>query len=405
MKKVAVVLIALVLASLFIYSPISSAQTVLSQAIPTPYLNVTETNQTVIIKTTYNELIINKKTNSPSVIYATKNEKPALQVNPKGLPAIDVLYVSDGSTLKVNWTSYQVIQRSPDLVEADFTGTVGDSTLTLRIIMGSFRPYIDIVLTAPSGPTMYYLVVPVNESIADLWTQAISYYSGASLTIQTTNVTLMSTGLGLDAIALLGLNQANNTNTLKFIAGYSNLPGYVSPAEAGGIYPSDLQENPYNATSGYILLTAAYPGGTPVAAGVRLVLTGYDPYAILAAGLEEPIKNAYPGAAEDFKVVVYTNELIDQFNKSVNLLKERLSNLTKENENLTKTLAEYQGCESYWKNEVKVRDYQIERLTDRIQKEGAISIAAFFIGALLGVIGGYYVLGVQKKVKITRRRR
>lgn len=404
LRKDAVLLLVLVAASLFIYSPISRAQGVVAQPIPSPYLNVTETNQTIVIRTTYNELIINKNTSSPTAVYASKGNNPPLQVNPTSLPAIDILYVSGGATHRVKWSGYQVIQRSPDIVEADFTGSMENSTLTLRLVMSSLKPYIDVVLTAPGGPTMYYLVFPINESIAGNWTQAISYYSGATLVSQPTNITIMTTGLGLDAVTLLGLKQAGNTTKVGFIAGYSNLPGYQSPVEAGGLYPSKLQDNPYNATSGFILLTAAYPGEAPFTAGIRLVLSNYDPYAVLASGLEEPVKTAYPVAENDYGAVIYTDELLTRLNQSLNVLRERLTNLTRENANLTKQLSEYKGCESYWKNEVNVRESQIDRLTQRIHREGAISVAAFFIGALLGAIGGYKVLGAQKKVRVSRRR-
>lgn len=407
MKKGAALLTILVLAGLVANAPVSMAQgsnPVQVETIPNPYLYINETNQTIIINTTYYEIIVGKTSHTVTAIYSLKDTNPPLEVNPASLPALDVIYVQNGEVYRVNWTNHQVIQRSQDLVEVDLTGQVSNGTLTLRLITGSLKPYINVVLTAPQGPTMYYLAVPVSENISGRWVQAVSYYSGETLLSQVMNVSLTSTGLGLDSIALLGLTGPNET-TLSFIAGYSNLPGYQSPAEAGGLYPSQLEKNPYNSTEGYILLTAAYPGGAPLLAGVRLVLAKYDPFSILASGLEEPVKAAYPGAADDFRAVIYSKDLLSQLNRTINVIRERLTNLTEENENLTKKLSEYQGCESYWKNEVKVRDYQIDRLNSRLQREGALAVAVFLVGVILGVAGGYYVVGVQRKRIVSKRRR
>jgi len=120
---------------------------------------------------------------------------------------------------------------------------------------------------------------------------------------------------------------------------------------------------------------------------------------------EDPVLAAYPKASRDYKGVIYESDILDSLNRTISLMKDRLKNLTEINEKLEKNVSTCKGCKSYWSNELHVKDLTIKRLNERLKRGGLLALGVFFLGLILGVGGGYYVIGVQKKKVGVRRRR
>ncbi len=405
MKNSAALLFTLGIILIAILPPIAGAQArVIGGGLPKAYVNVTETNATVVVSTEYNEIIINKTSSTISAILLNSGDYIGTRVNPRGIQALDIIYAFNNTRGRVQWTKYDVVKVSDDRARITLTGTIGNETVTLTLLMGAYRPYIDLVAQLPERPGFYYIILPVNESLDQNWIMAMTYYSSQGLTPLTTkNLTLEPTGYGLDALAMLGVTTTNKTTRLDLVFGYSNLPGYISPIEAGALQPKDVNITPYNTAEKAFYITAAY-GGASRTVGIRLLLAPYDPYAILAAGVEEPVKAAYPRADADYRGVIYENLILDRLNKTLTLMKNRLKNLTALNEKLEKNISTCKGCQSYWSNELHVKELTIKRLQERLRADGLLAEGAFFLGIILGVAGGYYVIGAQKKKVGVRRR-
>ncbi len=388
-----------------LFAPISKAQIqTIGGGLPKPFINITETNATVVVENSFNEIIINKSSNIISALILNRGDYKGTRVNPMKLPAIDLLYAFNNTVVRVEWKGYNVLKDSGDRVRIILNGAIENNNLTITLLMSSYRPYIDIVLNMPQLPGFYYLVFPVNKTIIEQWVLGMSYYSGQGLTTVTmNNLTMNPTGYGLDALAILGVMKENQTSRLDLVFGYSNLPGYISPIEAGALISRNVSINPYNKANNTFLIVAAYGAASQVA-GIRATFSEYDPYAVLATGLEEPVKAAYPRSSRDYQGVVFEAELLDRLNQTINLMKNRLKNITEENEALKKNLSECTGCKSYWSNELKVMKYQVKRLQERLRNDGILAVGVFILGIILGFGGGYYIVeGQRKRIGVRRR--
>ncbi len=147
-----------------------------------------------------------------------------------------------------------------------------------------------------------------------------------------------------------------------------------------------------NATTGAfmagVLPEAILEPGSSIEYTAKMLIIGVGIVQLDRAGLLETFLQTFPQLAEQFNTSLDFQTKIDELNRTVTSLRDRLDSLRKANEELQKQLQEYQGCEDFWKQEVKVRDAKIQTLEDRLQSAGMIQVAALIAGLLLGLAGG-----------------
>ncbi len=225
----------------------------------------------------------------------------------------------------------------------------------------------------------------------------------------------LSSMLGGPAFYIVADNGAGNwsvlvyeNDSIEFADNYTSTTGNIvlvdsktSPlyaarleAEGAAKYIAGVGHGPLdeNATTG-AFIASVFPEetvepGSSVSYTARLLLMGVGIVQLDRAGLLDVFLRAFPQLVDQFNTSLDFQAKIDELNKTVASLRERLDNLRKANEDLQKQLQEYQGCEDFWKQEVKVRDTKIQTLEDRLQSAGMIQVAALIAGLLLGLAGG-----------------
>ncbi len=399
---IAVALTLLALSTSLLSAPASGQ----SFNLPEPSITVAETNTSITVTTPYYRVVVNKTAAEIDYIELGYPGLQGTRITPSGYPGLALLY-GDNETLEaVPWTSVQLVDASEYRKLLVFETSIAGEPVRMTITLDAMLSYMPVIVDLPA-PGVYYLVLPVNASIAGDWVLALSYYSGGTLQqASTREPAILSAGNGMDSVALLGVSTQDNNTALDLVAGYSSLPGYIQPLRAGAV--QSLNQSIVGLPSGNdtLLLAVNYiVAGGGVVAGVNLAVAGYDPYTIVSSGLYYSVLAAYPDAINDYKAIVYFAEFTKQVNETITLLRNRITQLSEENKNLTKQLEEYQGCESYWKNEVKVRESTIERYRSMLQASGLKIVLALLAGLILGVVGGVYVFQRPQKPLVARKKR
>ena len=190
-------------------------------------------------------------------------------------------------------------------------------------------------------------------------------------------------------------NYVSSTGKLVLVNSKTS-PLYAATLEAEGAtkYIAGAGYGPLdeNATTG-AFIASVFPEetlepGSTVVYTARLLIIGVGIVQLDRADLLDLFLQAFPQLVEQFNTSLDFQAKIDELNRTVTSLRERLDSLRKANEDLLKQLQEYQGCEDFWKQEVKVRDTKIQTLEDRLQSAGMIQVAALIVGLLLGLAGG-----------------
>lgn len=374
---------------------ITGAQTITQQPLPGPYLRITESNETITITTPYYSFNISK-INGSILSYVAKG--PVGEILTVG-PGPVILYgASEDAISKVTWSSIQLIQLSDDEAVIVLRNATGAANLSLNIIVKSYTPQIDLVIS----PTPGYITVAVgvNGSLAN-WTAGVSYYSGYNLSVGGVDYnTSISIPGQFKSIALLGIVEENGTARVKYLASITRLPGYATPLTAGYY---DLSK--YNFSSHAIAVTYNIKENTTNMIGVSVTLTRYNPYVLVSSGAYDVVKALHPAAPREASQVVGIDGLLSILNDTITRLEDRIKRLVDENLNLTKQLDEYKGCEKTWKEEVKTWKMRYERLQEQLRSAGARTLGAFIVGIILGVIGGAYVINISGTKGIRGRRK
>ncbi|MCE4600583.1 MAG: hypothetical protein F7C38_03350 [Desulfurococcales archaeon] len=405
MKRKAIIIIIILVFGLLVRVPLASrAQGTLYNNYPNPYAEVKETEATTIINTTFYKIIINKELKEISSLIIKKGSDAGVTVNPQTLPAIIVLLQDNGNVERVSWDNYTVVNYTEDLLKIELTGEALNRHVELSLYLGSYTPYINVKIKISGTPAKVYFVLPIDEKHAGNWKQAIAQYSDETLNVDITGPEMILLTGKLHSAALIGTPENNTIPSL--VAGYVEPPeAEAGPDQVGVLDPASLPANPLAGFGNETGLLYSIVFSSRDMISFRLAVAGYEPYALLASGLETVVTAVYSGASNDFKEVIYGREIIAKLNETVVILQDKLNNINKKYKNISKTLEEYKGCESYWKNEIKVREYQIAKLREKVKREGTIAVTVFVIGIILGTIGGYYAIGIEKKTKGLRRRR
>lgn len=405
MKRKAIIIIIILVFGLLASVPLASrAQGTLYNNYPNPYAEVEETEATTIINTTFYKIIINKELKEVTSLIIKKGGDTGITVNPQTLPAIIVILQDNGNVERVSWNNYTIVNYTKSLLKVELTGEALNRQVKLFLYLGSYTPYINIGIEITGTPAKIYFVLPVDDKHADNWKQVIAQYNDETLNVDITGPKMILLTGKLHSAALIGTPENNTIPSL--IAGYVEPPeAEAVPDQVGVLNLTSLPTNPLAELSNETGLLYSIVFSSEDMIAFRLAVAGYEPYALLASGLETVVTAVYSGASNDFKEVIYGREIIAKLNETVVILQDRLNNINKKYQNISKTLEEYKGCESYWKNEIKVREHQIAKLREKVKSEGTIAVTVFAIGVILGAIGGYYAVGMEKKTKGLKRRR
>jgi len=387
--------VAVLLLLAFALLPVQAQAQTLTVVLPDPYLNYSMANDTLIIDSTYYKITINT-TNGiiKSLVFKMDGE---YVLHPKETPPIALAFASSTNgennlnlTL-VEFANVEVIDYGNGLITVVFSEPLTKGYQgTLQIIMDYTKPYLDFVFTAPPGTTA--LIVAGNSSLADQWVISLSVFEGQVLNTYASNETgARLVAGGFDAAVMAGIISDNNTNTLNYVFGLSALPGYKGPDFVGMFDKNNIFVTNYNVTDETLVLGAIFYPANETTAALRVTVATYDPYIVLAGNLVRPINAIYENLLQDLKPILYYTRYAQIINNTIQTLRDQITRLQEENANLSKQLAELQGCESYWKAELEKVRYDLARVQDQLQRMGAVSIGAFFLGIILGVIGGVYV--------------
>jgi len=369
------------------------AQT-LTVVLPDPYINYTFLNGTLIVDSTFYRITVN--TSNGIIESITFKLDKDYQLYPSGTPPIAVAYapveVRDNPNLTlVEFSRVDVVDYGEGVLTILFQEpkTPGfDGSLT--IVLDYTKPYLDFVLDVPPGTTA--LIVAANSTLADTWILSASVYEAGAIKLYTTTEKgAQGVGGGFDAAAMIGVTQNNDTNILSYVYGMAAIPGYKGPDFIGMFGKDQIHVTNYTVGDDAIVLGAMFYPQNNSLIGVRVSTFKYDPYAVVASNLVRPISAVYDGVINDIKPIIYYTQYVKVINNTIQTLNDQIARLQEENANLSKQLAELQGCESYWQAELQKLRLDLARVRDQLQTMGAVSIAAFIAGIILGVIGGAYV--------------
>jgi len=363
--------------------------------LPDPYLNYSTVNDTLVIDSTYYRITINT-TNGiiKSIVFKMDGD---YVLYPKETPPITLAY-APSTTVEgnlnltlVEFASVEIVDYGNGLATVVFSDPLtGGYEGTLRLIIDYTKPYLDFVFTAPPGTTA--LIVAGNASLADQWVVSLSVFEGQVLNTYATNETGAKLVAGnLEAAVMAGIVSENGTNSLNYIYGVSTIPGYKGPDLVGMFNKSSIFVTNYTVTDETLAFGAIFYPTNETLAALRVAVATYDPYIVLAANLVRPINAIYENVIQDLKPILYYTRYVQFVDNTIQTLKDQITKLQEENANLSKQLAELQGCESYWKAELEKVRYDLARVQNQLKQMGAVSIGAFFLGIILGVIGGVYV--------------
>ena len=371
------------------------AQT-LTFTFPDPYLNYEFVNDTLIVDSTFYRIEVNTTTGIITMIVSKTDQE--YDLHPEGVPPLVLAYAPAGGageeTLNltlVEFGNVTVVDYGRGVLAIEFSdpqveGFEGSMTL----IIDYTKPYLDVVASIPKGTTA--LVLAADMALADQWALAYSSFQGDVLNVYTTTSMGATTVAGsLEAAVMAGIAVENETTVLRYVYGYASLPGYKGPDLIGMFNKSLIRITGYNPSDNTIALGAIFYPASQTMVALRVSLFHYDPYAVLASGLLRPVQGLYDGVLGDVKPILYYTRFAEAINATIENLRSQVDQLREENRNLSKQLAEMQGCESYWKTELEKARMDLDRVQSQLQRMGAVSIAAFIIGIILGVAGGVYV--------------
>ncbi len=392
MRVAASALIGLILLLLPVATTVAGAQQGPAKY-PDLYLNVGQANNTIVAETVFYRLVVNATTCAPIAYYAKLPS--GATINMTGTPGgIAVIYSNStvNSTL-VEWGKVTIVNVGNDTKMIYCENPLNaPSNLTARIVLSKYYPFIDVIVEPAAGSVSVGFILDSNLN----WSAAVSYYKGASLISEAVEDSGTILYGPIDSYSLLSAKTEPDNKTVLLLAALHPLPGYTTPFSIGLYNASAV-----NATGILATVNYAFEGGDRGLIGVRITLTVYSAYAAATSGAVNSIAVVHPAVVDDVKALAFYESLVEDLNKTISTLRENIRKLAEENDNLTKKLEEYKGCESTWKSEVEVLKQRCDRLESTVKSAGIRTVGAFGAGIVLGLIGGLFAVG--GKVRRIRR--
>ncbi|MCE4628312.1 MAG: hypothetical protein F7C34_04095 [Desulfurococcales archaeon] len=286
--------------------------------------------------------------------------------------------------------SLQVVGEENDRVlVVEVVYDAGNLTVRERLYFYSWTPLINVNIEANNTIENLSIIIPVsiytsnNESINLIY----SYIENGNFTskvIASSGVHIIKSNEVPVAYSLVSIETLGNQT------GHGNVSFFEGASFRSAVAMKKLIINSTEAnnTRQYI---AEVVYGNVTSVYLDLLATNYLP-AVLAI---PPFAAAVESVADLGKNL----DMIARLQKYINDLEDRIETLNSTIKNLQNRLADvqkqldnYKGCEDHYKQEIKARDYQIQRLQERLHKTGLIEASVFIIGIILGVIAGVYII-------------
>ena len=377
--RVLAVIVIFMIALLTVPVYVTSAQEV--------YLNYALVNNTITIDTIHYNIELDA--NAGGIVKMTlKNDlgqEYDILINTT-IPLLSIIL--DNKTLKNG--SLKVVGEENDRVLV-VQVVYNESNITVRekLYFYSWTPLINVAIESSSTVENLTIIQPIsiyvsnNESISLIYSY-IKNNNFTSKVITSSGVHIIKSNETPIAYSILAVKTPGNLTkpgNVSFLAGTSfRNPSYMKKLIIKSMKGNNTQE--YVSEFVYENVTSIY---------LDLLATNYLP-AILAippfAVSVESVANLGKNLDMIARLQKYINDLedrIETLNSTIKNLQDRLAEVQKQLDN-------YKGCEDHYRQELKARDYQIQRLQERLHKTGLIEASVFIIGIIMGLIAGVYII-------------
>jgi flagellin-like hook-associated protein FlgL len=384
-KSIPAVLLIIMLLASFTLPPVHAQE---NQAkIQAVFINYTQKNNTITVNTPFYKLTINGTAGGITWLQTINDEGGSYDaISGTDTPLLSI-GVPKGNTSEIivrNLTAKVSASGNNSLI-ITLNGSDKGVSVSMSLLFNSWTPVIDIMVSV-SGTEDYILNLPVlvngeNTSINTVYR-----------TLEGSNFTTYFLGIGANplkgdplSLAHVLLYPGQEKTRVALFAGLKFIDNKP--------YEVDMEQvNASNTTQ--IRKTMIYFKGNTLG-HITGVFTNYVP-AVLLQPEFTPLLASSVNVSKDLGVITSLNKYLNKINNTISTLRNRIKALQNQTANLTRQLDNYKGCEDHYKQELLKKDHDVEALQERLKRAGALNIAVFFIGIILGLIGGLYVVKIRR---------
>jgi len=376
---IAIMLLALLLATP-VLAHVSEAASV--------YLTYALVNNTIIVQTLHYRLVLDANKGGIVEMNLTNDfGEEYVILNNVTIPLLSLIV--NGDVLRNGVIS--VIGESKDmqlLIKVTYNTSYGN--VTQKITFYSWTPEIQVEVAAENPvPNMTIVLIAsiypsVNETVKRVYTYA-EKENITSKIITVDGVHQVVEGEIPISIATIGLVQIGNET------GPSNISFFQGIALIGGDLPAKLVTKSRFEESGLACYREELSFTNFTSTVISFLVTNYVPSVLALPPFAVPL-SAVADLDNNLDIIARLNKYIQNLKDQIDTLNNTINTLTDRLEQLQKELDAYKGCEDHYKQEIAARDYQIQRLQERLNTTGMIEIAVFIVGIVLGIVAGRYIL-------------